>query len=205
VTPFNPPFSRDEIVSLGVNGSLVVSFDTPILNDASHSFGLDFIIYGSTGFIDTEFPNGRTDGSASVFGNNPGMTRVSVSAGDGIFYTLNPFFAPTVDTFFPTDGAGTFGIPVNPALQPADFANRSLADLRSLYAGSAGGAGYDLSWALDANGQPINLSSITLVPEPATWMLAGLSAVLALSWKRARNRSRGGGSRRVTAPLTPEA
>jgi len=222
VTPFNPPFSRNEIVSLGTNGSLVVSFGVPLLNDPSHPFGLDFIIYGSTGFIDTDFPNGHTDGSASVFGNNPGMTRVSVSAGDGIFYTLNPLFAPTVDAFFPTDGAGTFGQPMNPALQPADFANRSFADIRALYAGSAGGAGYDLSWALDANGQPVNLSSISLVridvlsgraeidgfaavPEPATWMLAGLSAFVVLSWKRLRKHHRGDGRHPVISNLNSRA
>jgi hypothetical protein len=204
VTPFNPPFSRNEIVSLGTNGSLVVRFDTPIQNDPMHAFGLDFIIYGSTGFIDSDFPNGRTDGSASVFGNNLGMTRVSVSSGDGIFYTLNPLFAPTVDTFYPTDGQGTFGLPVDPALTPADFANRTLAEIRSLYGGSAGGAGYDLSWAIDGSGQPVNLSTISfvridvlsgraeidgfaVVPEPSTWALGGLGLVMFWSLRRRRS------------------
>ena len=204
VSPFNPPFSRDEILSLGSNGSVTVRFNTPIHNDPAHSFGLDFVIYGSAGFVDSDYPNGRTDGSASVFGNNQGLTRVSVGTGDGIFYTLNPLLAPLVDGFNPTDGAGTFGLAVNPTLLPGDFANRSLADIRNLYAGSAGGAGYDLAWAIDGSGHSVNLSTISfvridvlsgraeidgfaVVPEPSTWALGGLG--LALCWGLRRRQS----------------
>ena len=39
VTPFNPPYSRHEIVSLGVGGSLTVSFDTPLLNSLNNQIG----------------------------------------------------------------------------------------------------------------------------------------------------------------------
>jgi hypothetical protein len=190
VMPFNPPFSASEIVSLGTNGSLTVSFLTPILNNPGNPYGLDFIIYGSAGFIDADYPNSVTDPLASMFSNNPGATRVSVSS-DGVnFFTLNPALAPVVDGLFPTDGIGTFGLPVNPALGPGNLGNLTLAQLRALYGGSAGGTGYDLAWALDSNNQPVNLSGITqirvdvlsgraeidgfaaVVPEPATWALA---------------------------------
>jgi hypothetical protein len=105
-----------------------------------------------------------------------------------------------VDGLFPTDGSGTFGLPVNPALSQSDFANLTFTQLRALYGGSAGGTGYDLDWALDSNNQPVNLSSITeirvdvlsgrseidgfaaVVPEPATCTLA--LAGLALLWRR---------------------
>ncbi|MDZ4818505.1 MAG: hypothetical protein SGJ20_05975 [Planctomycetota bacterium] len=204
VTPFNPPYSRNDLVSLGVNGTLTVSFDSPIFNDAANLFGLDFIIYGSAGFIDANYPNGQTDGGASMFGQNPGITRVSVSTGDGIFYTLNPLYAPVVDGLYPTDGAGIFGLPVNSSLRQRDFANKSMAEIRTLYAGSAGGTGYDLSHAIDANGNSVNLSSVSMVrvdvlsgraeidafavvPEPAAWAIGGLGLVLV--WA-ARRRSR---------------
>jgi hypothetical protein len=115
---------------------------------------LDFIIFGNTGFIITnEFDlntfdwigTPATDGS--TFGANEGATLVSVSA-DGIhFVPLSSKYAPTVDTLFPPDAAGSFDLPVNPALTAADFAGATLAGIRELYAGSGGGTGYDIRWA----------------------------------------------------------
>ena len=195
VQPFNSPFDRSELVSLGTNGFLTVRFAAPIRNDPTHPFGADFIIYGNTAFIDNDYPNGRTDAAASTFGQNPGVTRVSVSRGDGLFYTLNPVLAPTVDGLFPTDGAGTFGEPVNPAFTQADFAGKSLAEIRALYHGSAGGTSYDLAWAVDDQGAPVLLEQVSLirvdvlsgraeidgfamVPEPSAGALLGLGSVL---------------------------
>lgn len=188
VQPFNPPFQATEMVSLGVAGSLVLRMDAPILNNAANPFGLDFIIYGSAGFIDIDYPNGRTDSSASLFSDNPGTTRVSISADNATFYTLNPSLAPVVDRLFPTDGAGQFGLPINPSLAQSDFANLTFAQIRDLYAGSAGGAAFDLAWAQDSSGNAVFLDSIqyiridvltgraeidgiAAVPEPRTWAL----------------------------------
>jgi hypothetical protein len=204
VSPFNPPFDRADLVSLGTNGSLVVQFLDPILNDPANPFGLDFIIYGSAGFIDVDYPNGLTDGAASTFGANAGQTRVSVSADGVSFFTLNPALAPTVDSLWPTDGAGAFGVPVNPALTPADFANKSLAQVRGLYGGGAGGTGYDLAWALDVSNDPVHLASISfirvevlsgraeidgfaaVVPEPGTLAVAliGIAVAALCRWRR---------------------
>ena len=130
VTPFNPPFSSAEMVSLGANGLLTVSFLTPIQNNPANPFGLDFVIYGSAGFVDFRYPNNQTDGNPSIFSENTGQTRVWVSPGGGLFYQLNPLFAPTVDGPYPTDGSGTFGVPVNPALGLGNFADKSLAEIR---------------------------------------------------------------------------
>jgi len=44
VTPFNPAFGTNEIVSIGSGGHLTLGFDTAITNDASHAFGIDFIV-----------------------------------------------------------------------------------------------------------------------------------------------------------------
>lgn len=205
VDPFDPPFQKNQIVSLGVGGSLTVQFNTPIQNDpANHAYGLDFAIFGNSGFtiINGNYSGGGiTDGS--LFGNNTGSTRVWVSQDNITYYQLNPALAPTVDGLFPTDGAGNPSIPVNPALQPGDFAGLGLSGIQNLYNGSAGGSGYSISWAEDMNGNPVSLSSVdyvrvdvlsgkseidafAIVPEPSTIAIALCSLALLLSARKTR-------------------
>jgi hypothetical protein len=211
VDPFNSPYGQTQLVSLGVGGSLTVQFLTPIANNPNNRFGIDFMIFGNTGFVitnatDTNFNfigTPATDGS--LYGNNPGATRVAVSA-DGInYYTLNPSVSPVVDGIYPTDGAADFGQPVNPSLQPANFAGKTLDGIRTLYAGSGGGTGFDIGSAQDSNSNAVVLptisyvrvsvlsgkseidafSAVTPVPEPAivSLLLAG-SALLILARRR---------------------
>src|SRR5437016_12325309 len=49
--PFNPPYQNIHLVSVGAGGSLTVQFSTPILNRPIHAYGLDFIIFGNSGFV----------------------------------------------------------------------------------------------------------------------------------------------------------
>jgi hypothetical protein len=200
--PFNPPYHADHLVGLGVGGSLVLQFATPILNAGGNPFGLDFIVFGHAGFAIT---NGDFDGGGitdgSFFTGGAGDVRVSVSADGSTFYTLDPLLAPGIDGLFPTDASGNPFLPANPALTAADFAGQNLAGIRALYAGSAGGAGFDLSWAIDGGNQSVPLSSVgfvrfdvlsgtayldavTLVPEPATWTLGLIGCCL--FWMRRR-------------------
>ena len=168
--PFNPPYGTNQIVSLGAGGFIVVQFHTPLLNHPNNLHGLDLTIFGNTGFIITnEFDfttfdwigTPATDGS--LFAQSTGETRVSVSR-DGVnFYVLNPALAPAPDNFPPTDGAGDFHLPVIPSLTAADFAGATLDNIRTLYDGSGGGASYDVSWALDAEGNPVFLPEINFV------------------------------------------
>lgn len=213
VNPFNPAYLDTQLVSLGAGGSLTVGFASPIRNDPAHPAGLDFLIFGGAGFIITNafdenfnfIGTPATDGS--LFGAQTGETRVSVSADGTTFFTLDPALAPAVEALFPTDGAGDFTRPVDPSLSYADFAGLTLEEIRDRYAGSGGGAGFDLSWAQDANGQPVVLDSIqfvrvevlsgkieldgfaavNVVPEPATWAL--LAAGVSFLFLRRRRRS----------------
>lgn len=191
VDPFNPPYLNSQVVAIGTNGSLVIEFNQPILNNPAHPFGLDFIIFGNSGFVITngDFSGGGiTDGS--TFGHNPGSTRVSVSADNLLWQELNPSLSPRVDGLHPTDGAGSFDIPVNPALGNADFAGKNLNEIRALYQGSAGGSGYDISWAAAPVGSirfvrvevldgvsEIDGFSIVAIPEPSSLWLGTVGIV----------------------------
>lgn len=170
VDPFNPPYLSSQLVSLGAGGSLTVQFNSPILNRPDHPFGLDFNIFGNTGFIitnafdpDTATWIGTPATDGSLFGSDATATRVSVSADGVSFFELNPSLVPKVDGLFPADGTGDFSQPVNPALDAGSFAGVDLASIRALYDGSGGGSGFDISWARDGNGDSVSLTSISFV------------------------------------------
>lgn len=201
VDPFSPPYLGSQIVSIGAGGSLTVGFNSPLSNNAQNAFGLDFIMFGNAGFVITngDFSGGGiTDGS--LFGGNSGESRVWVSADNATFYQLDPKRAPALDNLFPTDGSGAFEVPVNPALGGPAFDGMDLTGIRGQYAGSGGGRGYDIGWAIDSQGNPVSLpdvrfirfdvvsgvaeidgvSGVQAVPEPGTWTLLALGiAVMA--------------------------
>jgi hypothetical protein len=198
VDPFNSQSARAELLSIGTGGSLTVKLGQPAVNSAQNPFGLDFIIFGNTGFVITNGDysgGGITDGS--IYGQNNGSTRVSVSADGATFYVLDLTLAPKVDGYYPADGQGDFRKPVDPLLTPFSFSGLGLAGIRSLYDGSAGGTAFDLAWARDGANQPVILNSaeyirievlsgkseidglsavnpITPVPEPSVLALGGL-------------------------------
>jgi hypothetical protein len=164
VDEFDPAWQGGQLVSVGAGGSLTLHLNIPIRPDRTHPFGRDFILFGNAGFTITngDFSGGGiTDGS--LFGNNDGQARISVSADGTNFFVLNPAQAPAPDTLFPTEGSGNFFLPVNPALAGISFAGEGLAGIRTLYGGSAGGASYALSWAQDTNGAPVSLPAAQFI------------------------------------------
>lgn len=196
VDPFDPPFLSSQLVSVGAGGSITLHLDQPILNSPSSPFGIDFMIFGNSGFIitnDDYSGGGVTDGT--LFGANAGATRVEVSQDGLTWYVLDPSRAPTVDNLFPTDGAGNPQVPVNPALTGSSFAGSGLDGIRALYNGSAGGAGFDLGWAQDNLGVAVDLAgasyvridvlsgaseidAVAVVPEPTGWALVLVGSAL---------------------------
>lgn len=168
--PFNPAYGTNQVVSIGTGGYLTIRLQKPILNHPRNLYGLDFTIYGNSGFIITNdydlvnfdwLGSPATDGS--LFGAGSGVTRVSVSHNGKHFYALNPDLAPPVDSFPPTDGAGNVHIPVPPSLAAEDFAGATLDDIRALYRGSAGGASFDINWAIDDEGRSVWLPMVRYI------------------------------------------
>lgn len=206
VDPFNPPYDPTQLVSIGAGGSLTVAFPNPIANHPGNLFGDDFLVYGGAGFIITNSFDANfnwigtpaTDGT--LFGSDTSVTKVSVSLDGSTFYSLDPSKAPQVESLFPTDGAGSFEKSVDPNLKLSDFAGLTLEGIRQKYAGSAGGTGFDLSWARDGSGNPVALESVqylrievvsgkveidaisglNTVPEPSSWALLISGGTLAL-------------------------
>jgi len=160
VTPFNPPYGTDEIVSIGAGGSLVIAFDEPVTDDRDNPFGIDLIIFSNSFFGDDDFPFAVVDGLAA----DPGTIEVSP---DGTNWTPVP--GVKFDALFPTLGymdAGPydmspgsfetdFTLPVDPAITLGDLEGLGYPSLVAAYCGSGGGTGVDLT--------PLGLSSISFV------------------------------------------
>ncbi len=189
VTPFAPPFSKSQIVSIGAGGDITLQMSAPIVNDPGNPYGIDFNVFANEFFVSS------SSAVSGLFFHSATMV-VQVSQDDSTWYTLNPLLAPQAGDLFPTDGKGNPELPVNPALTLGNFMGQNLAGIETLYNGSAGGTGYDLSWALDGNNQSVDLASadyvrfevqsgvldldaVSAVPEPATWALILTGTALA--------------------------
>jgi hypothetical protein len=194
VTPFAPPFSTSQLVSVGAGGWLTLQLSTPIEHNESHPFGIDFLIFGNSFFVSTNGTGSNARATGALFTSSI-STRVEVSADALTWFVLDPTLAPTVGTLFPTDGTGNPQTALNPALTGGDFAGLNLSGVRSLYHGSAGGTGFDLSWARDGDGNPVELSgasyvridvlsgrtqidAVSVVPEPLGWEVCLLGGLL---------------------------
>jgi hypothetical protein len=212
VTPFNPAFGADEIVSVGSGGYLSLGFNTAITNDASHAFGVDLIVFSNAGFADATWtdsdPNndgtGNTGANPFIFGAGGAATiQVSQNGTDWITATTT-----TLD-LFPTLGYSDFvdatpashGLiesdftkALDPTLTAADLANMSFADLRTFYNGSGGGVGIDIASTgltsasfvrfLNESGEAFEIDAVAVVPAPST--LIALSVVGLATTRRRR-------------------
>jgi hypothetical protein len=193
--PFNAPYLPSDIVGLGAGGSLTLQFNTPITDNPSNPYGVDFIVFGHAGFniVNGNYSGGGiTDGT--LYQGGAGVVTVSVSVDGTTFYPLTPPASDSaqVDGLFPTDASGNPFLPVNPALTAADFAGEGLAGIRALYAGSAGGTGFDLAWAgvpltsvdyvrfdvLSGDAYIDAVSEVQAVPEPEIWAFIPMVGLL---------------------------
>ncbi len=183
VEPFNGPWLTTEIVSIGPNGHLSLGFNDPVLNERGDGYDADFIVFGNAFF--------QIGPTPAIFGE-PGKIEVSQDA--LVWYEIPGVFAddewPTLGYTDGTAGSGTpgdvpsnFREPMDPDLTLADFANKTWQQVFALYGTSGGGAACDIADAVDNQGDPANLDSISYVritvPDGETWSpeIDGVSVV----------------------------
>lgn len=151
VTPFQPAYRPDEVVSIGSGGSLVLAFDHDVTDDPRNPFGVDLIVFGNSFFTDSSFGQGVTAGLASEGGSialsadGASWTTVAKIEADGLFPTLGYLDAApfaVVAGSAPSD----FLRPVDPSLFLGDVLGLGYEELVQAYGGSGGGAGIDLAW-----------------------------------------------------------
>ncbi len=186
VSPFNPAFGTDEIVSIGEGGHLTLRVDRPIRDDPGNLFGVDLIIFGNGGFVDSSFPDGVVGSDAAMFGLDEARLELSV---DGVTWVdaglFTEGFAPAmgyldsgpfdnVPGSVPTD----FTRPVDPALEPLDFAGLDMDGIRALYAGSGGGTSIDIAGlsGADTGFQFVRISVID-DQDPGTFLSAEVDGI----------------------------
>jgi hypothetical protein len=149
VTPFQPAYRPNEVVSIGMGGQLTLAFDHDVLDDPRNPFGVDLIVFGNSFFTDGSFGLGIVAGLAAEGGT------VSLSA-DGVTWVTAKGRA--ADGLFPTLGyldSGPFSVvagsvesnflrPVDPSIALDSCVGLDYGSLVSLYDGSGGGTGIDI-------------------------------------------------------------
>ncbi len=206
VSPFSPPFGGDEIVSVGFGGSLTLRFDTPIVDSGANPFGVDFIVFGNSGFIDTSFPSGSVGANPGMFGVGA-LVRVEASA-DGVSWfdveTRQLDLMPTLGYLdsgpfdsVPGSVETNFRVAMDPMVGLSDLAGLSYTELVDLYGLSGGGIGFDLSSSglsaasfirlvhAGAIGETFEIDAVSIVPAPATLSLVFFGCLNAARRRRA--------------------
>jgi len=166
VVAVSPPFRAFELVSIGGGGHLTLAFDHPVLDEPDNPYGIDAIVYGNA-FFNIEGGGSWMNGNPSnttitgVVESEPGLISVSQDGLQWFPLSGGPFadtFAPTLGRkFTPDEPASIPGMtnewwgletdptfPIDPSLDAADIAGRTVAEAARLFGTSAGGTGFDI-------------------------------------------------------------
>jgi hypothetical protein len=153
VTPFSPPFLRDEIVSIGEGGQLTLRLSNYAIPQAG---ALEIGIFSNPGLADTDYPNGLAGTPASTFGTDNALVEVSadgvswMSLGDTAFDIPTNGYTDLTDPFSPVPGStpSDFQQPFAGSLNSFSglkYYNLGGGDMLDLLAGSGGGKWLDIS------------------------------------------------------------
>jgi hypothetical protein len=198
------------ITTIKTGGYLTVRFDSPITNDASHWYGMDFIVFGNSffsGSTSAKWDSNMDSITIASSGVAAEPTTVSVSPDGVSWYTYS---APTADTLWPTQAfnwdstAHAWGTesdwtkPVDPSLNASSLTGKTVAQAIGLYNGSAGGTAFDIGVTgfssisyirfTGSGGEIDGISRVSSVPEPSALAALGVGLVALI---RKRKTSKG--------------
>ncbi len=150
VTPFQPAFLTSEVVSIGVGGSLVLSFDHDVLDDPNNPFGIDLLVFSNAFFSDAVAGAGIVGsligegGAISVSSDGVRWTVVPNVVADGGFPTLGYLDVAPYATV-PGSVLSDFTRPVDPSMGGVGMIGMDWPSLLVAYDGAGGGVGIDLA------------------------------------------------------------
>ncbi len=153
VTPFNPPFGTDELVSVGEGGHLIVKLSNYAIPQLP-ALGPEIGVFENVGLNDTSYPNGVADVPANAFGVDSALVEVSANGVAWVSLGSVTFNIPTNGYTDLTDPYSTLpGSALSDFQQPFtgtanDFTGKPYAggaSILSLLAGSGGGTWIDIS------------------------------------------------------------
>lgn len=166
-----PAWKATDIVGIGLGGELTLGFNEPIVNDANNPYGLDFTVFGNEMFI-------LSSGTYQTLYGHSGLT-VWVSLDNILYYQLATTLG--ADDQFPTQATGDPTVPLDPSITTTNFVGlTSKTGGPDLYKGSAGGASYDISRAVDSEGKAVTLASISYVKIVGTSGYGYVDAIVAV-------------------------
>ena len=151
VTPFQPAFRADQVVSIGAGGWIELELGTPATDDPSHPLGIDLIVFGNAFFADmvpgAGVPLYCAGEGGTIELSEDGQTWFTVpdATADGPLPTMGWIDAGPYDTL-PGSLPADVRRPVDPAITESDLIGLDYADVVAVYGGSAGGVGVDLAW-----------------------------------------------------------
>ena len=206
VTPFNGPYSPDDIVSVGRGGYLTLALE----NYALATDGFEIGIFSYQQFNQDGWPDGGTNDPVALFRASQKAV-IEVSANGTEWVALNGGDVITCDipaSAF-SDIAGTvaadFGSPFTGLLSDFD-GQETVQDVLNVYGGSAGGTWVDISGtgldyvgfirflvpegalnSFELEGVSVAtgaLGDLVVVPEPCTVALLGLGGLMAFKRRK---------------------
>ena len=150
VTPFQPAWMTNQIVSIGAGGSLTLELGQPAIDSPNNPFGVDLIVFSNAFFSDVSGGGGSPGycfaegGVIDVSDNGVTWFEIPGAQADGPMPTMGFIDAGPFDSV-PGSLTSNFRKPMNPAITLSNLQDLDYVDVINAYDGSGGGVGVDLA------------------------------------------------------------